>query len=469
MIRRVLFLTRSDKISISRFLLVSKWLADEGCVSVFMELDKNTDKYIGDVKNYIKDEVAVNKISYYDMKSLFENKEEVIGLLEKEPVDDFYFSPMKHLFTLFFKIKYYFSLLHIKKTIINKLLNKYRETNDYKYLKKILMLINFNSDHVIDKLVNSEVTRHIKFTKKTDRFFYEHDYSAVIYDLEMNDLVRFFISSARKKNIPVYSMQHGVGNCAAYEGLPVLADYYFAYSEYNVKVLLNMGVQNKNIFLTGAPENEILPTRKTVSDYRKINRIAKKIKDDNIFILVALRPEEGKAFQYYKDCNYRLVKIFCEMFKGCSNVVITLRPHPRDHGKSRIAEYESMLQESNITYVCSDMSRQIETELSASDVFISFMSASIVSAIELGVCSYVINVNDGGTWPDWHNSNAFTLIEYENMESSFKDIEKRKPFLKSDGFEENREAFLEHYGTNKDELSASSIAKIICNQVTQCC
>ena len=53
-------------------------------------------------------------------------------------------------------------------------------------------------------------------------------------------------------------MQHAEGNSYSYSNLPLLADYYIAYSKFNYRVLEQMGVKKKNIILTGNPEIDII-------------------------------------------------------------------------------------------------------------------------------------------------------------------------------------------------------------------
>ncbi len=243
---------------------------------------------------------------------------------------------------------------------------------------------------------------------------------AIVLDLEYAGLVPAFASQAKNRRIPIFSMQHGSGNCDQYAVLPSVSDYFFAYSRYNALVLSRMGITKDRVIPLWREGVSHHQNPATEADKRAA-RAAYGFSAQDTVIMLCLRPEVGPAFHQFAAMNAELIGLVQARLSNDERFSLIFRPHPRDKGA--VPELLGpVLARQDSRCRLSDPDTDIAQALMASDIFISFTSSSIVEAMQVGVPSCIIETRDGGTWPDWNASGAFIQIGMDKLSVLIDDI-----------------------------------------------
>lgn len=319
-------------------------------------------------------------------------------------------------------------------------------------LRHLLKQLNFDSTAIIKKYCRFNIDRWIFHIKLAENKIKEIKPDCVIYDLEMQSEIRSFIFAAKKEKIPVVSMQHAEGFGAPYSNLSKLADYYIAYSPYNVENIKSTQVDDKNIFLTGSPDTDIIYD----SDSEKIKKelqgkygvnFGKKI------ILVALRPSNINSLN---DANARLMNSTAKAFGGDNRFYILVKQHNADYILGSVFPSHN-LDYDNFIKIDSDY--PFWKILKVSRYMISHISACIVEAGLMNVPSIVIEFDNYVEWPPWNMYSTFHYIRETDTENILTKIKDDSYVFKPT--EEARQRFIERFRFKFDNKSAERIAEAI--------
>lgn len=281
--------------------------------------------------------------------------------------------------------------------------------------------------------------------------------NCVFYDLELLESIRAFLYVAKKKSIPIMSMQHGEGNHIQYSTFPVLSDYYIAYGRKNVEVLNGMGVKADRIFLTGSPDTDLL--NMSIGDSESVNNIMMAEKSENKrTVLVCLRRD------VYEWQNEAIVKTVVDALVDNHQWNIIIKPHPV--GKTSNSLVRKCLASSAVANVaiarcCDDVTALIKQ----SDLVVTFVSSIIVDSVLLSVPVIAHNDDLDGLWPQWqcntvHYANNMNEVQaligrYCSSAAMDRDLE----------LEDSRERFIEEYRFKNDAYASRRIAEAVNNVI----
>ena len=428
--KKAVFLIRRDSVdTIQRYLLVSEKLCDFNITSVFLDLTNRLRPTIDCKFRELKLKHNPEYLKYGDCLKLrhkFKDMRRKVGYLISYKYD-----------TIFKR----------KRGLLN------RKGNDSNYPKsnrlgQLTNMINFNNGSVINKCLNRQLSLFESEIHRAERIVDEIKPDCVFYDIELIRSIQSFLYVARKRGIKIISMQHGEGNAWQYANLPLLADYYVAYSSFNSDVLKSMGVDDERIMLTGTPDTDL------VHDYDRL-RIKKEISHrysidpSRKSILVALKPES------YKKQNIELLNAVCDVFRYDKSFNILIKVHPRD-SNNRIPfrrRYNMPCLEDTIVI---EDDCQISKLFVISDHLVTFISSCVVEAVLLNVPFTVIEVPDGAAWPDWDTFKLYRSTPISELKQELVTILNDQ----CDNMNESdRQAFIERFRYNYDSSASQRIAE----------
>jgi len=363
---------------INRYLLLVEPLYKLGIQSFFLDLS-------GDLFDFINNQVQLLKVNHnlvyikYD-SSISDNTK------EKEFVQE--------------------SKIHFSK----KALIPHNHINlEKNQLFNILSSIRIDNKLLIDKSIEVLHNKFVKQVKAANRVLEKFNNSCIVYDIELVDMIRAALFSAREQNIKIVSMQHAEGYAETYSQIPVMADYYIAYSPYNYKKCREMGVDDKNIWLTGVPDTDVIYNY-NIEEIK--NKLQEKynINFEKKVVAIALKPNKSSTYRHLND---NLLNIICN--HNFENIEVLVKLHPADATQFENINYQQLLTSKfhNIKILSGDTI--ISKIFAVSDYFITYTSSAVVESILQDVFTIVIEYEDGAVWPDWNQHNIYHSVKIDNL------------------------------------------------------
>ncbi|MFH1384704.1 MAG: hypothetical protein ABIH47_07070 [Candidatus Omnitrophota bacterium] len=267
----------------------------------------------------------------------------------------------------------------------------------------------------------------------------------VFYDLSIIALSRMILYWARRKKIPLLSMEHGEGIGEQYSNLPLFADRYIAYSRYNRDIYQRMGVPVEHIVVTGDPMNDYTRT----FDPSEIKRIFCKKFDSDFkkkIILICLKPATDEFMQLNKDFVCMLSNIFAHDDK----FLLVVKPHVSGFSKNYVFE-----EFSNILAVEKDY--PLSRLLCIAAYVFTYMSSVIVESIYFKNKMFVINRENTIAWPPWHHFNVYKKIDFNEIPQQVRLIQEERLTQEYFFSEENRRQFLNYFRFAYDGKSTQRV------------
>jgi hypothetical protein len=308
-----------------------------------------------------------------------------------------------------------------------------------------------NLDEAIRSSHRSAMARFTSLRRAAARALHRIEPMAVVYDIEL--LMPFAASAyeAQCRKIPVISMQHAEGWTDQYSRLPLIADLYVAYSPYNHEILRKMGAAEEKIWLTGAPETDVLfrlnPTE-VIADL--VSQFG--CKDGNQRLLVPLRPSSSETL---RNMNRALLQKLITFASGRPNLEILVKEHPNDYiGGPRLRDYLDFSKHENLKVIPADYS--VTRLLKASNFLLTYKSAVIVEAVMVGIPMIVLDDDHNALWPNWHDFQVYEAVRIEDMEEALERILFSKERSKN---EENRQRFISYFRYQFDSQACNRIAE----------
>ncbi|MCP4613458.1 MAG: UDP-N-acetyl glucosamine 2-epimerase [Planctomycetes bacterium] len=424
--KKVLFLVRKDRISLRRYLLVARELEKFGINFLFFDLAGNSD--------IIKE--TATKLNMYNFSELNTHNFNQPDLRER--------------------------LLSLKTRINNKI-SKRAFCDSLKYscpdsasmqweMGELLKQLNFDTVSIVKKFCETNIDNWKLNIRIAQYQIKKSKPDCIVYDLELHETIRQILYAAKIVNTPVLSMQHGEGFAEQYSNFPQLADYYIAYSPYNVDKIKLLGVEDEKIFLTGAPDTDV------IFNY-DVTKIKEEIKSkygfqpDRRIILTALRPAVNKAFH---NINISLIETFGRVLGNNDNFEVLIKCHNADHVIGARPSYKNDKYEN---FIFIDSEYPFSKLLKVSNYLITHMSSCIVEAILMDVPTIVIDFDGGGKWPDWASYGLFDTAKMDNLEKILCDI--KDCHLNSSTSKEKRGEFIKRFRYKYDNKSSERIAGAI--------
>lgn len=327
-------------------------------------------------------------------------------------------------------------------------------------LGKLLDLLNIDTGALINSHMDGLFVPFKRDVEIADKIIKEINPAAVVYDTELPQRTRAFIFAARKKNITVISMQHGEGNAEQYDKIPLLADFYIAYSPYNIDKLTGMGVKEKDIFLTGVPDTDLIFNYDIGVIKRELGG-QHKIDLDKKLLLIALKPGNSEA---YRNMNKEMLDVCRQNLKGCSDIEIVVKQHPtdlQDLASDYIRQLASMYSEAK--FIRGEFA--ISKLFTVSDYFITYYSNSIVESVMQNTVTFVIDHNDYARWPDWNKYNLYDVVNMKELGNVLSEIREGAYTQNNKQLTGQRDEFIHYFRYRFDNNSAKRIADVI-NEVT---
>jgi|WetSurMetagenome_2_1015567.scaffolds.fasta_scaffold20250_3 MoaA/NifB/PqqE/SkfB family radical SAM enzyme len=369
----VFLLYRSYAVTVRRFLLVSDLLSKRGIKPVFFDLSGKLDSEIQEQINLLKLNLNVEYFSLRDFSP--ESNENLI-------IDDNKVIEKPNMVELNQKV------VTRLEDIVNKAGNTFNSFFNYKIdQEKNSFLQIFHQSQNALELIKPDI---------------------VVFDLETDLLIRAFLLAAKLKDVRIVAMQHAEGYAEQYRKFPLFADYYFAYSYYNLNKLLSMGVSIDQIALTGVPETDYL--YKLLTTHKKDAKIKK--------IILALKPSRHSEFI---ELNKKMIEMAKDVFRSEKNWEIYVKQHPIDLSYEVKTDYTPLLNDiNNFHYIQGE--QNIADYFAITDITICAFTSSIVESVMLGSYPVVLNEDSNIGWPAWYNYNVFTKIDFSEYEKTLVDI-----------------------------------------------
>lgn len=424
--KTVLFLVHNDKITIRRFLLVADRLQRSDIKPCFLNLSRNY-KAIEEIAKEMQPNFKYNIYQYENFRAAYKT-----GLLCT-------------------KIKRYL-LLKAWPDREDKAVAISRKSDTIGF-EELLNKLNFNTEAVIKQCYESDIAWwefNIKLAKDRIRKIKP---DCIVYDLEMYVQVRSFLLAAKEEKVPIVSMQHGEGFSHQYSNLPSLADYYIAYSPYNVEKIKALGVEDKNIFLTGIPDTDYIYDY-DISKIKEELRCKYGISFDKKIILVALRTANLDSLE---DVNSELMEAVAGAFGNDDKFQIVIKPHNVDYMSGIPFSCKNFVRCKNFKIIDSDY--PFSKLLKISHYLITHLSCCVVEAAVVNVPTIVVEFPDGGIWPDWNNYKIFNNIPASRLGQTLTEIKNDKYVFKFQ--EDSRQKFIQRFRFRYDNKSAERIAKAL--------
>ncbi len=437
--KTVLFLLRKDKRTVWRYILIAKQLQ----------------------------QLHIN-ICFLDII----NKHDIIQeCLHDLDISDFPKYQLHHYNSLSFLPRFYLRCIKIRKRIfqfvktvlgrIFKEKNNYHQTtrcdfhansSEENRIEALLRRGHFSVDTFVKRYYENNFDRWDNYLQISNLYLKKIQPDCVIYDLEMNETIRSFLLAVHRKKIPIVSAQHGEGFGEQYCNLPRLADYYIAYSPYNVEYIRRLQVKDEHIFLTGAPDTDM------IYNYNR-DAIREELQSKyhfdpkKIIILMALRPSNPPTFG---SMNIDLIHTLLKVLGNNDRFDIVIKPHPVDYilGSDFSWDTEKF---KNLTIIDSDY--PFSKLLAGTHYLITYLSSCIVESTLMNVSTIVIENDDGGAWPSWYKYKVFHEIPLSDFERVLLKIKDNSYiFTVRKG---SRQEFIKHFRFKYDNKSAARIAQTL--------
>lgn len=378
MMKTILFLLHADySVSIRRFLLLSKQLFENGVVPVFLDFScELKDKLQEYAKELNCDDMYVYK-SMNDFTLTQEEANKYLGKIDTSKQFD-------------------------------------RQITQDDSISNLLNELEFDFTDILkqhkDEFLNPFIAKYVQAMKVLEYL----QPSLIVYDLELDKATRGMLFAAQHTGTPILSMQHGEGNAEQYKHFPLMADYYTAYSPFNVKILLEMGIDKRNILLTGAPETDLL----TGLDKNKIENELQQYGYNPALktILISLKPSNTGN---YKAVNKKIIEDALSLLKLRDDYQLIIKLHPNDCHNN--VDYVHAYSGNGNTVVIGG-SYMISKLFMISDVILTSYSTAIVEACALGKKVIVIKEDAKVEWPDWNHYNVFTECELGELPETLANI-----------------------------------------------
>jgi len=329
---------------------------------------------------------------------------------------------------------------------------------------RLLRLAGIDIAPLLNRMVNDNLRSFISEAQSAERILRMISPACLVYDIEIPKRTRALLHAARCLAIPSVSMQHGEGNCEQYDQLPILSDFYVAYSPYNFRKLKEMGVLQERIFLTGAPETDLLETYDPNSIRSELCRRFR-ITPDKEMILVALKPNNSKGFYQF---NQQLLSILKTSLDGASNHQIVVKQHPTDLQQSEI-DYLSDFQSRfpRMIHIPGDF--VISKLFAVSGYFITFLSSALVEAIIQDNYTIVIEKDNLVRWPDWNWFGVYDSVNLEALPQTLSKIVSGRYASEMQRLKLNRKEFSYFYRFKMDRHNSDRVAAALERTVTAFC
>ena len=432
--KTVVFLIWSPVHSIKRYLLVADQFSKLKIKTIFLDFEGKLENVIDE---YISD-LNINHKPHYESYS-YDNKTN------------------KSYNTLSKKIKTYIS------KIIVRLFNPknkefFNSKKKYSYpgeLGKTLTDLKIDNSLLIKKNINKLQKNFNQKVNHATKFIKDYKPDCVFYDSEFVDQIMPFLHVANSNNIKIISMQHAIGNTYSYSELPLLADYYIAYSRFNSDVLKHMGVKEKNILLTGNPDMDIIHQLSTGEIKEELSKFYK-IDFSKKIIVIPLKPNS------YNDQNKILVNNLVKFFGKNEDYCILVKPHPADLINTNNSNNNVDFGSNNFHLI--DSSYPIINLFKICTYSIFYFSSCIVESVLINIKAIVINdpfvLKDNGVkWPDWNLYKVFHSINIELLPSVLDSINTNQYKYEKFTNNEHRELFIKDFSSKYDSNSSLRIAK----------
>lgn len=276
---------------------------------------------------------------------------------------------------------------------------------------------------------------------------------AVVYDTELLMPFTATVYEAEIRGITTVSMQHAEGWTRQYSKLPLIANRYVAYSPYNQSVLEEMGAKADQIWLTGAPETDVLFQIKP-DDVKQ--ELASRFGCDREKrrLLVPLRPNSTETLQ---KMNRELLEALGHLTSGREWLEVLVKEHPNDYQAGRrVREVVDFSRWPAIKVADSDYS--ISRLLKASNWILTYKSAVIVEAVLVGLPILVIDDDHNALWPNWNEFNVYESVDFENLARGVDKLLGRNPHICSESDAANRQRFVNHFRFRFDDQAGKRIA-----------
>lgn len=433
--KTAVFLIWSTTHSIGRYLLVANELSKLKVKTIFLDFEGNKNDIIND----------------YCLELKIKNKPECVSYNVGQ-------KPIKWSIIIYRRLN--ILLKGLQKKLIKKRINYFNSFNiksPVNDLEKIIKNIKFDNKNFL-KITNNVLIKSFKNKLiSAENFIKVHRPDCVFYDIELVDNVRAFLFAAKQNKVKIISMQHAQGNSFSYATLPLLADYYVAYSRFNYDVLKHMGVKKRNILLTGNPDNDII--------YRANEKIIKTelIQKHNIdfskkIIIVPLKP-----ISYCKQ-NKILIDNLVKYFSDDNNFCFLIKPHPSDNQSSDDQFSLVKLKNNNFRFI--DPAYPIFKLFKICEFSIFYFSSCIVESVLVNSKAIVIKDpfqlgEHGVKWPDWNNYKAFHLIDIDQLPFILKSIKKHQYNFRNHTNHEDKKSFIEQFSYNYDSDSSLRISQSV--------
>lgn len=375
-----------------------------------------------------------------------------------------------------YKSKHTFTYININQCInrrksfnkkeLNKILNHFNKTDPTPVCSSTNFISDFTTENNIDlspaiKQVKEDYLKIflIKLLEAIDLLNIINP-SIFVYACELDFSTRAYIAASNFNGLKVISMQHCEGNGEEYEQLPILADYYLAYSPYNCKKLIEMGVGKDKILFSGMIENDKINTnniniRNLYNHAFPSNDIGKRIDSSKYTILIALKPNNTKK---YIHLNKKVIRILVEFSQNNPQIVVLIKLHPNDKDDiQKISIINKQFISDSIFLIKS--SCPLTDLLKLSNLFITFNSSSIVDSHVINTRTIVIDEDDG-KWPDWDFYKTFNKVDIKKLELEIiNEFQYYKP-LESPILPAQRELFLFYFRYKFDKLNGHRMAQL---------
>jgi hypothetical protein len=424
--KNVLFLVRKDRISLRRYLLVAKELEKLGINIIFLDLAGNGEIIKEAAKKLNIDNYSRLKIHHFHQpdfpKRLLSWKTRMINKISK-------------------------------KAFCYLLENSCSSSSSMQWeMGKLLKQLNFDTVSIVKYFCETNLNNWKLNIRIAQYQIKKSRPDCIVYDLELHDTIRQILYAAKIEDTPVLSMQHGEGFAEQYCNFPRLADYYIAYSPYNVDKIKSLGVEDERIFLTGAPDTDVI-FNYDVSKIKKEIQSKYGFQSDRKIILAALRPANNQTFD---DTNISLIDTIGRVLGNNEKFDILIKHHSVDYICGISPSYTNNKYE-NFRII--DSEYPFSKLLKVSNYLITHMSSCIVEAVMMNVPITVIGFDDGGKWPDWASYGVFDTVKMDNLEQVLFNI--RDSSLNSNTSEETRDKFIKRFRYKFDNKSAERIAGAI--------
>ena len=419
--KKVLFLIHQDKITTRRYLLIAQEFYKLKVGSVFLDLTNKLNR------KKIKKQYKDLKLTYFPECIHLEKIITKLSLIDTKSSGDV--NP---------SFKY------------NSLESFNNKPND---LEKLLKQLQFNSSTIIEEYYKKNIDRWDNKVNLYERILNKISPFYIFYDLEIIPDIRIFLLAVLRQKINTVSMQHTEGWGDQYSSLPRFADYYIAYSTYNVEKIKKLGIKDENIYLTGTPDTDIVFNLKTAQIKKELYK-KYVLNFDKKIILLALKP----SYQYYLSKNIDLVNIAYDIFGNDERFYILIKQHPVDIKVNLDITYlDGFLLNKKKKFISGDY--PISKLFKITDYFITHISSCIVESILLDVKTIVVELEERAIWPDWESYGIYVKLPFIKLGETLTAI-------KNNEYSHNysntaREEFIKRFRFKYDNKAAYRIAKAL--------